>query len=224
MIFRPKNRLLRSVARWFAPLVLVSSASANLPTAWHNPAVTENLLTPASNMRMPTYEIGAGTNITLYTGVRKFNNPVYGTANQTGGTLHYRAGTNGAWSTAALSFHQNNGDYQFWTATLPSNAVTGVAQYYIRMNFDSSGVTSPVFLHGADGGSSITATEATAQAAPFSIRNRPSWIFHGNNRVISGTTVTFSAQLGYIAQDNSFQGADRGCIYYTTNEIGRAHV
>ena len=217
MIFHLKNRRLRSFARWFAPLVLVSSASANLPTAWHNPAVTENLLTPASNMRMPTYEIGAGTHITLYTGLRKVNNPGYGTANQTGGTLYYRAGTNGAWSTANLSFHQDINDYQFWKATLPSNAVTGVAQYYIRLNFDTPGVTSPVFLHGADGGSSTTASEATAQAAPFSIRNRPSWIFHGNNRVVSGTTVTFSAQLGYIAQDNSFQGADRGYIYYTTN-------
>jgi hypothetical protein len=217
MIFCLKNRRLRSIARWFAPLVFVSTASANLPTAWHSPSVVENLLSPASNMRMPTYEIGAGTDITLYTGVRKFNNPGYGTANQTGGTLYYRAGTDGAWSTSALSFHQDNGDYQFWKATLPSNAVTGVAQYYIRMNFNSPSVTSPVFLHGADGGSSITTTEATAQAAPFSIRNRPSWIFHGNNRVVSGTTVTFSAQLGYIAQDNSFQGADRSYIYYTTN-------
>lgn len=202
--------------RCFAPLVLLTTAAANMPTAWHSPSVTENLLSPASNMRMPTYEIGAGTNVTLYTGVRKFGNS-FGEANQTGGTLYYRAGTNGAWNTNALVFHQNNGDYQFWRATLPSNAVTGVAQYYIRLNFTSPGLTSPVFLHGADGGGSITATEATAQAAPFSIRDRPSWIFHGNNRVISGTTVTFSVLLGYIAQDNSFQAADRGFIYYTTN-------
>ena len=216
MIFRPRNRRLSSIMRCFAPLVLLTTASANMPTAWHSPSVTENLLSPASNMRMPTYEIGAGTNVTLYTGVRKFGNS-FGEANQTGGTLYYRAGTNGAWNTNALVFHQNNGDYQFWRATLPSNAVTGVAQYYIRLNFTSPGLTSPVFLHGADGGGSITETEATAQAAPFSIRDRPSWIFHGNNRVISGTTVTFSALLGYIAQDNSFQAADRGFIYYTTN-------
>jgi hypothetical protein len=216
MIFRPRNRRLSSIMRCFAPLVLLTTAAANMPTAWHSPSVTENLLSPASNMRMPTYEIGAGTNVTLYTGVRKFGNS-FGEANQTGGTLYYRAGTNGAWNTNALVFHQNNGDYQFWRATLPSNAVTGVAQYYIRLNFTSPGLTSPVFLHGADGGGSITATEATAQAAPFSIRDRPSWIFHGNNRVISGTTVTFSVLLGYIAQDNSFQAADRGFIYYTTN-------
>lgn len=216
MIFRPRNRRLSSIMRCLAPLVLWTTASANMPTAWHSPSVTENLLSPASNMRMPTYEIGVGTNVTLYTGVRKFGNS-FGEANQTGGTLYYRAGTNGAWNTNALAFHQNNGDYQFWRATLPSNAVTGVAQYYIRLNFNSPGVTSPVFLHGADGGGSITSTEATAQAAPFSIRDRPSWIFHGNNRVISGTTVTFSAQIGYIAQDNSFQAADRGYIYYTTN-------
>ena len=187
-----------------------------LPTAWHKAAVTEDLLVPASTMRTPTYEFGAGTNITIYTGLKKFNNAGYGTANQTGGTLYYRAGTNGSWSSAALEFHQNNGDYQFWKATLPSNAVTGVAQYYIRMNFDGT-VASPVYLHGADGGSSITTSEATAQAAPFSLRNRPSWIFHGDNRLISGSSVTFSALVGYVANDGSYQAVDRGYIYYTTD-------
>ena len=69
MIFCPRNRRLSSLVRCFAPLVLLTTAAANMPTAWHSPSVTENLLSPASNMRMPTYEIGAGTNVTLYTGV-----------------------------------------------------------------------------------------------------------------------------------------------------------
>ena len=117
-------------------LVVPTTAPAVLPTAWHRPAHPEALIN-SNTMRSPAYEVASGSPFTVYSGVRKFNNPGYGTANQNGGTIFYRAGTNGAWSSNNLSFHSNNGDYQFWSNSVPGAATAGVVQYYLRLTFDS---------------------------------------------------------------------------------------
>ena len=68
-----------------------------------------------------------------------------------------------------------------------------------------------------------SANPATAAASPFTIRNRPAWLFHANNRVVTanadGTnaTVSFWTQIGYQSKDATVRWADNGCIYYTTD-------
>jgi hippurate hydrolase len=63
----------------------------------------------------------------------------------------------------------------------------------------------------------VTETEARADA--YSFRDRPAYIFHANNRVISGDDITFSAKVGYISNPDSLftRWADNGFLYYTTD-------
>ena len=194
---------------------VVVDAPAVLATAWHIPALNEALI--SKTMRDPIYEIARGTNFTVYSGVRKFGNP-YGTANQTGGTLFYRAGTNGTWSSNSLSFYADNGDYQFWSAQVPGSATDGIVQYYLKLTFDS-GVAGTNYIYGKDNDSTVTTDEAAAQAQPFSLRDRPSWVYHGDNRAVNGNNVTFTTEVGYAALDASndfiYRGADFGALYYT---------
>jgi glycosidase len=195
------------------------SPSGVLPTVWHNPALNEALIN--QTMRNPAYEVAPGGAFTVYSGVRKFNNPDYGVANQTGGTLYYRAGTTGNWTTTSLNWHADNGDYQFWKADIPGTSTSGVVQYYIRLTFDS-GVASPVYLHGNDGGGFVTANQSVAQASPYSLRDRIAWLWHepgiAGHQTINGTTATLNAYIGYIAKDgSSYQAATNGTVYYTTD-------
>ncbi len=69
-----------------------------LANAWHIPDNTSDL---GFNMRNPEFWIGTNTTITVYQGVQKYNNPGYGTANQTGGTLYYKGSSQGTWSSTA---------------------------------------------------------------------------------------------------------------------------
>ena len=197
---------------------VVIDAPAVLATAWHRPAHPEALIN-SNTMRSPAYEVAVGSPFTVYSGVRKFNN-AYGTANQTGGTIFYRAGTNGGWSSNALAFHSNNGDYQFWSNSVPGTATAGAVQYYLKLTFDS-GVAGTNYIYGNDNSSWVTTDEAAAQAQPFSLRDRPSWVYHGNNRSVNGNNVTFTTLVGYAANDASnnliYQGANFGALYYTTN-------
>ncbi|MEQ1748788.1 MAG: alpha-amylase family glycosyl hydrolase [Prosthecobacter sp.] len=203
---------------------LINSAHAVIANAWHIPSATQTGL--AATMRDPFVEIAPIGSFTIYTGFYK-NNGAGG--NQNGGTVFYRKGTSGGWSTTALSFHLNvpsNGDAQnqFWKATL--NLASGglnaganeVIQYYVATTFSDRDTT---YLYGGDidGNHRSTATEATAQAAPYSYRSRPAWIFHASNRVISGNSVSFWAKVGYIGDtnDNATRWANAGAVYYTTD-------
>lgn len=87
------------------PLVLALSLAATqclavLANAWHIPDTLDDL---GFTMRNPEFEIGPSTTVTVYQGLQKFNNP-YGTANQTGGTLHFKGATQGVWSSTNLQF------------------------------------------------------------------------------------------------------------------------
>ena len=186
-----------------------------LPTAWHRPTLMESLL-GNTTMRLPVYEVAQGGNFTVFQGLKKFNNPGYGTADQTGGTLFYRAGTSGEWSSVDLGFDKNEGEYQFWKAIVPGSATNGVVQYYIRMNF-SSGVVPAAFLYGTDNSFTVTSDESAAQAQPFSLRDRVSWISHsGDDVYVQPDQILIYSFVGYAAPDGtSFRGATHGALYYT---------
>jgi hypothetical protein len=192
-------------------------AFADLAVVWHLPARTEGQL--SSTMRVPLYEV-KDSDVVIYQGFYK-NGGAGG--NQTGGTLYYRStprgGSPGAWQSVGLIFHADVLTNQYWKATLPSSALeaTDVIEYYIETTFSDRDTT---YLYGPDlGASSTTATEAAAQAAPFSMRNRPGWIYHGNNRVLAGSDIQVRVKSGYIGNANDFPSrwSTAGAIYYTTD-------
>ena len=194
--------------------------------AWHIPDNTSDL---GFNMRNPEFEIGTNTAITVYQGVQKYNNS-YGTANQTGGTLYYKGLTQGAWNSAGLLWYPNGGpspNNQYWQASFSTTnfGADEVIQYYLYLTFDGVNGVQNTYLYGGDGGSTTTVSQATAAAFPFTIRNRPAWLFHNNNRVVnpgsdaSHNNVDFWIKVGYIGEDGSLgsRWADNARIYYTTD-------
>lgn len=194
-------------------LTVLCAAPGNV---WHLPSVTEPQI--STTMRNPLYEVKAA-DTTIYQGVW-----LGGGANQTGGTLYYRAvprgGSAGAWNSVALGWHANVDSNQYWKAVIPTTgiAATDVIEYYLKVTF-SGGSPETTYLFGSDSASQATTTESEAQAAPFSIRNRPGWIFHANNRGIAGKDIQVRAKTGYIGPDNSpaSRWSDSGAVYFTTD-------
>ncbi len=202
--------------------------------AWHIPFNNTDL--SGTSMRSPYVEISnnpaSPTTITIYEGFFK-NNGAGG--NQNGGGVWYKGASQSTWLfTAFLTGAgdvQNIGLNQYWKATISSSAVAAneVIQYYIQVNTDGSqGVLSSfIYAPGGKGdlGGSVaiettaSSAETTARANPFTIRNRPAWVFHANNRVLSGSNVQFWAKVGYMgdANDLATRWADNGRIYYTTD-------
>jgi hypothetical protein len=197
-----------------------------LANAWHIPDNTTDL---GFNMRNPEFEIGTSTAVTVYSGIQKYNNS-YGTANQTGGTLYYKGASQATWSSTNLTFYLNGGpstNNQYWQVSFNSSTVgtNEVIQYYLYLTFDGVNGVQNTYLYGGDGGSTTTATQSTAAAAPFTIRNRAAWLFHAGNRVISPGSdgshndVAFWIKIGYIGKDSSLASrwADHASVYYTTD-------
>jgi len=202
---------------------------AVLANAWHIPDNASDL---GVHMRNPEFELGGATTVTVYSGIRKFNNPGYGTANQTGGWVLYKGATQSTWSSNALAFYLNGGpspDYQYWQASFSSSAfgTNEVIQYFLALTFDGVNGLQTTYLHAPTGlgdkGGRTNASYATAAASPYTIRNHPAWIYHASNRVTSPGTngsvnnVECWAKVGYIGEDGSTTSrfANNGCIYYT---------
>ncbi|MEP4076606.1 alpha-amylase family glycosyl hydrolase [Haloferula sp.] len=218
----------------FPGMLVLACLLANLASAaasgdiWHIPFNQEAGV--PDRMRDPYVEIDPSGSFTVYQGFYK-NGGANG--NQTGGSLFYRnASTAGSWQSTSLGFHADEGNNQFWKASIDLGAgglnagTNDIVEYYVLVTFDGVSGTNPedTYIHGGDldpggGNQSATTTEATAQASPYSIRNRPAWIFHADNRVINGDDVEFWAKVGYIGDinDQSTRWADAGRVYYTTD-------
>ena len=201
---------------------------AVLANGWHIPNNSNDL---GFTMRNPEFEFGTSNTVTVYSGIQKFNNG-YGTANQTGGWVLYKGVTQGSWSSNALAFHLNGGpspDNQYWKATFNTSTfgTNEVIQYFLCLTFDGANGLQTTYLYAPTGlgdkGGSTTATYATAAASPYTIRNRPAWLYHASNRVTSpGTNASVNnvecwVKSGYIGKDDSSASryANNGCIYYT---------
>jgi len=187
-----------------------------IANAWHIPANTQTGI--PSTMRDPFVEIAPTSTFTVYSGF--FKNGGAG-GNQTGGWLIYKnLTTNSAWQSVALGYHADVGGNQFWKASInaASFGANDVIAYYLKLTFSDRDDT---YLYGGDidGNHRSTGVEATAQASPYSFRNRPAWIFHAGNRVVSGNSVSFWSKVGYIGDVNtpSTQWATNGAVYYTTD-------
>ena len=194
-------------------IVLPSAVLAALPNAWHipdNAIVTGNGGTTPT-MRNPRVEFGNTGTVRVFSGLQKYGN-TFGTADQNGGTLYYKSADQGTWSSADLHYHTDAGNDQYWYADLDLTKVTAnqVIQYYIGITFNP-GNAENAFLYGGgdqDGIHHVTTSQATAAASPYTVRNRPAWVFHSNNRVVNGNSVQFWSKLGYISDPNAPHNAD----------------
>jgi len=206
---------------------LAVPARAVLANAWHIPDNSADL---GVHMRNPQFEIGTSTTVTIFSGEQKFNNPSFGTANQTGGWVFYKGAAQSSWSSNALGFYLNGGpstNNQYWSASFNSSAfgTNEVIQYYLYLTFDGVNGVQNTYIYGGDGFHATTASQATAAAAPFTLRNRAAWMWHNNNRVLSAGAdashfnSTFWTKIGYLAKNNSPASSwiDHAVIYYTTN-------
>ena len=217
-------------------LALFSFASglhAALANVWHIPDNSTDL--GGTHMRDPRIEISnnpaSPTTVTIYQGIQKFtDNGNTQIANETAsGQLFYKGASQGSWQSVALQFHTNGSgatvNNQYWkasfsTAGIPAN---DPIQYYIYVTTDNYNNVSSAYLYApsgtGDGGCATTASQGTAAASPFTIRNRPGWIFHANNRVLNGNEVDFWVKIGYIGDANTLatEWATNGAVYYTTD-------
>lgn len=199
--------------------------------------------TPRRQFREPYVEISNDpanpSIITVYSVIKRLNNS-YGVANQTGGTLYVKGASQNSWTQVGLTFHSNEGDYQYWKASFTTRATAlnngttainigpnEVIQYYFYLTFNAGAENTFIYAgpgygdlasRTAAGGTNDPAA-ATAAANPFTVRNRPAWIFHANNRVVSGNDVQFWAKVGYIGDpaDLSTRWATNGAVYYTVD-------
>ncbi|MGB0415719.1 MAG: hypothetical protein ACPGKS_02600 [Coraliomargarita sp.] len=202
--------------------LLASQLGQAAPGAvWHEPANPHPDLA-GPTMRDPLYE-AADNDLVIYQGFFKDGGA---NGDQNGGSLKYRfvpnGGVAGPWNSVVLSFHSNVGGNQFWKATLPSTsaAATDVIEYYVEVTFTGA-APETTYLYGGDliNNFSTTTSEATAQASPYSIRNRPGWIFHADNRTIAGDDIQLRLKTGYIgpANDPATLWTTNGAVYYTTD-------
>ncbi len=213
------NRLLPGMI-WLCALV-ASPVDAVIANAWHIPSGTQSGI-PAT-MRDPFVEISPSGSFTCYSGFYK-NNGAGG--NQTGGWLIYKnLTTNSAWQSTPLAFHANypdnsNVQNQFWKASIAAASFgsNDVIAYYFKLTFTDRDDT---YLCGGDidGNNLSTGSEAVAQTAPCTFRNRPAWIYHAGNRVVSGDSVSFWTKVGYVGDANAAatRWATDGVVYWTTD-------
>ncbi len=201
----------------------ISMVSAALPNAWHIPdnGIPSGDGGTSPTMRNPRVEFGNTGTVRVFSGLQKYGNG-FGTADQNGGSVFYKSADQAAWNSASLSFHANVGNDQYWYADIDLGATTPdkVIQYYIGLTFNSGPADNAFIYGGGDtGGALVTANNGTAAATPFTVRDRPAWVFHANNRVITGNDVQFWAKVGYMSNqdETSTRWADRGAVYYTTD-------
>jgi hypothetical protein len=188
---------------------------------WHEPAYAHPDL-GGPTMRAPLYE-AADNNLSIYQGFFK-NGGANG--DQNGGELVYRTvsrdGVVGAWTSVSLGFSADVGGNQFWEAALPSSslAATDIIEYYIKVTFSGS-EPETTYLYGGDLKDNFTAgtDESAAQASPYSIRNRPGWIFHASNTTVADDDLQLRVKTGYIGPDNdpATLWSTNGAVYYTTD-------
>ena len=195
-----------------SPRTPVTATATTLGNAWHIPDDSTDL--DGTHMRNPEFELSSNTAVTVYSGsqFQGSGNP----GNQTGGYLYYKAAGATAWTRVALGFDSQNGNNKYWRASFSTSAfgVDDVIQYYLEVDY-SDHLTTYVF--GGDSTTQATATQSTAAASPFTIRNRPAYVFHSNNRTVSGNSVTFTTEAGYISKDATLQWISNGALYYTTD-------
>jgi galactose oxidase len=140
---------------------------ANLGNAWHLPLQPEPPI--RSTMRIPLDPLVPGTAISITTGNQfagDAGNP--GNQLQDGSALLFRRQSDANWTTLPMFFLSMVGNNKYYQATILADtfAANDVVDYYLRIRYSDHDIT---FLMSDGAGSSTTADETAAQAAPFTL-------------------------------------------------------
>ena len=202
-----------------AAVVLTASESNTytLGNAWHCPTNREPY--EDKYMRHPV-QPGEGDTIEIYVG----NYHPHG--DMTGGSLVYRYGTNGAWSSSALAWATNTNDdnnrFFVGSQVVPGGQAGGVFQYYLKVEYTND--VSPIATYLAmDPEQSamykLFKREAAAQATPFEVGikdtegEEPGYIWHGGDITAAGAaSVQIGAKIGYVL--DGVKWADEAVVRY----------
>ena len=147
-------------------------------------------------------------------------------ANQTGGTLFYKGASQSSWNTNGLTWLTNTAVNQYWQTSFTTTNIGAdeVIQYYFLLTFDGSNGVSNTYLYGGDG-FIPPPVRATAAASPFTVRNRPAWLFHDGNRVVTananGTTSTVSFWTKSVTSPKTAAFAGRTTAAFITPPTAR---
>ena len=150
--------------------------------AWHIP---RNVLTPGVSMRFPVEDIDSGVDVILSNG-----NQFRGAGNaanqtQSGSRVMIRRAGEPGFIELPMRFQGQSDNDKFFVATVPADRFPAgsVVQYYFKIEYTDRETT---FIHGDDERSVAGASEAAAQANPFSYPVRPP-------TKPDGATVSFNA-------------------------------
>jgi len=197
----------------------VGSPPADLGNCWHIPANTEPFTV---TMRNPLDAPATNQAVYIYNG-----NQYQGTGNsgdQTGGWLFHKEAAAGSWSSNSLSFDNVDGNNKYWVGQIPAGtyAASDEVQYYLLITYNDHDDTYIGTTNS--GASSLTYADASsAQSNPFTVTYSaasgpsPAYVWHADNRVVSGTSAQFWAKIGYAQGIGTNRWADYAAVYYTTN-------
>ena len=202
-----------------ATLVLTASEgnTYTLGNAWHCPTNREPYA--EKYMRHPV-QPAVGETIEIFVG------NYHPQGDMTGGTLKYRYGTNGAWSSSALNWatNTNSDDNRFFVGSqvVPAGQAGGTFQYYLKVEYTND--VSPIATYLAmDPEQSamykLFKREGAAQATPFAVGikdadgEEPGYIWHGGDITAGGpASVQIGAKIGYVK--DGVKWADEAIVRY----------
>jgi alpha-D-xyloside xylohydrolase len=142
---------------------------ANIGNAWHIPQNPQPQ--GQASMRFPFEGIDAETVVTLSAGNQFQGAGTTGNQTQSGSAVMIRKAGDPAFKPLPIVFQSAQGNDKFFFATIPANTFQAgdLVQYYFKIGYTDRDTT---FLHGTNGQSIATATEAEAQADPFTFAVR----------------------------------------------------
>lgn len=138
---------------------------ADLGNAWHIPGNPEPRGRGA--MRDPVGALFPGTIITIFSGSQHQGaggNP--GNQLQVGSSIFFKRSMDAAWTEIPMTFQSATDNNKYYSGTIPAGTFQAgdVVQYYLRIPYSDHETT---FLQANGPGSSTTADETAARAAPF---------------------------------------------------------
>ena len=202
-----------------ATVVLTASEGSSyvLGNAWHCPTNREPY--EDKYMRHPV-QPAVGETIEIFVG------NYHPQGDMTGGTLVYRYGTNGAWSSSALAWATNTNDdnnrFFVGSQVVPAGQNGGTFQYYLKAEYTNDVSPIATFLAMDPEQSAmykLFKREGAAQATPFEVGikdtdgEEPGYIWHGGDITAGGpASVQIGAKIGYVK--DGVKWADEAIVRY----------
>jgi galactose oxidase len=136
----------------------------NLGNAWHIP--TDPKPRGRAGMRNPVGDIVPGAAVTIYSGNQYQGGGNPGNQLEVGSAIFFKRAADVPWQTLPLLFDSALDNDKFFRAVIPpaTFATLDVVQYYLRIAYSDHDTT---FIAQSAGASVTVASEAAAQAAPF---------------------------------------------------------